>query len=295
MKAHLKENELNALINLLDDPDEEVYRHVTDRLIALGTAIIPSLEMAWEKTFDPNLHYRLEELIHLIQFETLLKELKRWAKKRQDNLLEAAILIARYQYPDVNTAKIQAQIDKIGKEIWLEMNYNLTPLEQVNVFNHVVFQLNGFTGNTANIHDPQNAYLNVMLETKKGNPVSLAMLYLILANKIKMPVYGINLPQHFVLSFHKDLLETDEPEQKIRSSLLFYINPFNKGIIFSRDDITLFLKKLNITPRQSHYLPCTNRDIVLALISSLQHSYELSGLGDKVQELTRMKEVVADT
>jgi hypothetical protein len=92
LKTHLKENELNALINLLDDPDEEVYRHVTDRLIALGTSIIPSLEVAWEKTFDPNLHYRLEELIHLIQFETLLKELKRWAKKRQDNL-------ARSSYP----------------------------------------------------------------------------------------------------------------------------------------------------------------------------------------------------
>ena len=294
MKAHLKENGLNALINLLDDPDEEVYRHVSDKLIALGTSIIPSLEIAWEKTFDPNLHYRLEELIHLIQFETLLKELKRWAKKRQDNLLEAAILVARYQYPDVNTAKINAQIEKINREIWLEMNYDLTPLEQVNVFNHVLFQLNGFAGNTSNIHDPQNAYLNIMLETKKGNPVSLSMLYLILANKIKMPVYAINLPQHFVLSFHKDLLEADEPEQKIRSSLLFYINPFNKGIIFSRDDITLYLKKMNITPRQSHYLPCSNRDIVLSLIISLMHSYELAGLGDKVQELMRMRDVVAD-
>ena len=232
MKAHLKENELSALINLLDDPDEEVYRHVTDRLIALGTAIIPSLEAAWEKTFDPNLHYRLEELIHLIQFETLLKDLKRWTKKEQNNLLEAAILVSRYQYPDLNVAKINAQIEKISRDIWLEMNYNLTPLEQVNVFNHVMYQLNGFAGNTTNIHDPQNAYLNIMLETKKGNPVSLSILYLILADKIKMPVYGINLPQHFVLSFHKDIIDPDESEQRIKSSLLFYINPFNKGIIF---------------------------------------------------------------
>ena len=294
MKEHLKENELSALINLLDDPDEEVYRHVTDRLISLGTAIIPSLENAWEKTFDPNLHYRLEELIHLIQFETLLKDLKRWAKKRQDNLLEGAILISRYQYPDLSAAKIQAQLDHISKDIWLEMNYNLTPLEQVNVFNHVLYQLNGFSGNTANIHDPQNSYLNILLETKKGNPVSLSILYLILADKIKMPVYGINLPQHFVLSFHKDLIDPDESEQKIRSGILFYINPFNKGIIFSRDDITLFLKKLNVTPRQSHYLPCSNHDIVVSLVNSLIHSYELSGLGDKVKELVRMREVITE-
>ncbi|MBX7109195.1 MAG: transglutaminase-like domain-containing protein [Chitinophagales bacterium] len=294
MKSHLKENELSALINLLDDPDEEVYRHVTDRLIALGTAIIPSLEAAWEKTFNPDLHYRLEELIHLIQFETVVKDLKRWVKKRQDNLLEAAIIIARYQYPDLSIAKINAQIEKLSKEIWLEMNYNLTPLEQVNVFNHVLFQLNGFSGNTSNIHDPQNAYLNILLETKKGNPVSLSLLYLILADKIKMPVYGINLPQHFVLSFHKDLMEPDETEQKVKSSLLFYINPFNKGIIFSRDDITMFLKKLNITPKPSHYLPCTNLETILALVNSILHDYELAGVADKVMELTKMKEVLTE-
>lgn len=290
----LKENELSALINLLDDPDEEVYRHVTNRLIELGTSIIPSLEEAWEKTFDPNLHYRLEELIHLIQFETLLQDLKHWARKRQNNLLEGALLVTRYQYPDLNTEKIHAHIDKLSKEIWLEMNYDLTPLEQVNVFNHVLFQLNGFTGNTSNIHDPQNSYLNIMLETKKGNPVSLSILYLVLAAKIKMPVYGINLPQHFVLSFHKDLIDQDESDQKIKSSLLFYINPFNKGIIFSRDDITMFLKKLNITPKQSHYLPCGNHEILISLISSLIHSYELAGLGDKVNELIRMRDVIAE-
>lgn len=294
MKEHLKENELSALINLLDDPDEEVYRHVTDRLISLGTAIIPSLEEAWEKTFDPNLHFRLEELIHLIQFETLLKDLKRWTKKRSDNLLEGAILVSRYQYPDLSVSKINAHIERISKEIWLEMNYNLTPLEQVNVFNHVMYQLNGFSGNTTNIHDPQNSYLNVLLDSKKGNPVSLSILYLILADKIKMPVYGINLPQHFVLSFHKEIIEPDESEQKIRSSILFYINPFNKGIIFSRDDITLFLKKLNLTPKQSHYLPCSNPDIIVSLLNSLIHSYELAGLGDKVIELGRMKEVILD-
>jgi hypothetical protein len=292
LKEHLKENELSALINLLDDPDKEVYRHVTDRLIALGTSIIPSLENAWEKTFDPNLHYRLEELIHLIQFETLMEELKRWGQKDQGDLLEGAMLISRYQYPDLSVSKIRAQIDRISKEIWLEMNYDLTPLEQVNVFNHVMYQLKGFSGNTANIHDPQNSYLNILLDSKKGNSISLSILYLILADKIKMPVYGINLPQHFVLSFHKDLIEPDESEQKIRSSILFYINPFNKGIIFSRDDITLFLKKLNLTPDKSHYLPCTNRHIIITLINSLIHSYELAGLADKVAELGRLKEVV---
>jgi hypothetical protein len=287
------QNALAALINLLDDPDEEVYRHVTDVLISMGTSVIPSLEEAWERTFDPNLHYRLEELIHIIQFETLLLEMTEWVNNNSGDLLQGALLVSKYQYPDLDMAAVSGKIDRLIKEIWLEMNYNLTPLEQVNVFNHVVYTLNSFSGNTSNIHDPQNSYLNILLETKKGNPVSLSVLYLILASRIKMPVYGINLPQHFVLSFHKDLITENDTQQKIKSGILFYVNPFNKGIIFSRDDITLFLKKLNITPKATHYLPCSNPDIIVALINSLIHSYELAGVGDKVLELTRLKEAIS--
>ncbi len=284
--------EISALIHLLDDPDEEVFRHVTDRLISLGTSVIPSLEDAWEKAFDPNLHYRLEELIHVIQFENLLHDLAIWTKKKSDDLFEGAMLISRYQYPDLDEFQIKEQIDRMSREIWQEMNYQLKPLEQVNVFNHVLFTLNGFSGNTQNIHDPQNHYLKHVLESKKGNPVSLAILYLILAEKIRMPVYGIILPQHCVLSFHKDYVLEDDPEQLIKSSILFYINPFNKGIIFNRDDITLFLKKLNVPAMPSHYLPSNNREIISALINSLMISYELAGVMEKVKELTRLKEVI---
>jgi len=294
LKERIPRNELSALIHLLDDPDEEVYRHVTDRLISLGTEVIPSLEDAWGKTFDPNLHFRLEELIHLIQYENLLKDLSGWAKSRSDDLMEGAVIVSRYQYPDLDEFALKEQIDRMSREIWQEMNYSLTPLEQVNVFNHVLFTLNGFAGNTQNIHDPQNHYLKHVLESKKGNPVSLSILYLILAEKIRMPVYGVHLPQHFILSFHKDYVLEGDSEQRVKNSILFYVNPFNKGIIFNRDDITMFLKKLNIAAKPSHYLPCSNKEIILALLNSLMVSYELAGVAEKVKELTRLKEAIGD-
>src|SRR6185295_16196225 len=224
----------------------------------------------------------------------LLKDLSQWVKKRSDDLFEGAVLISRYQYPDLDEFSIKEQIDRMSREIWSEMDYTLTPLEQVNVFNHVVFTLNGFSGNTQNIHDPQNNYLKYVLESKKGNPVSLSILYLILAEKIRMPVYGVILPQHCVLSFHKDYVLEGDAEQRIRNSVLFYINPFNKGIIFNRDDITMFLKKLNITPKPSHYLPCNNKEIITALINSLMVSDELAGVPEEVKELIRLKEVITE-
>ena len=103
------------------------------------------------------------------------------------------------------------------------------------------------------------------------------------------------MPQHFVLSFHKDSLTENDSQAWIKNSILFYVNPFNKGIIFNRDDISIFLKKLNITPKPTHYLPSGNKEILTALINSLMVSYELAGVQDKIKELTRMKEAILDT
>lgn len=292
MKELLPDNELNALIHLLDDPDQEVYQHVTDKLISLGTSVIPTLETVWEKTFDPNLHYRLEELIHLIQFETLLKSARRWTNKKEPSLLEGSLLLSRFQYPDQDETAIKNFVQRLSDQIAVEMSYHLPPLEQVNIFNHVLFTLNGFSGNTQNIHDPQNHFLKYLIESRKGNPVSLSILYLILAEKIKMPVYGVILPQHFVLSFHKDFLTESDSQAWIKNSILFYINPFNKGIIFNRDDISIFLKKLNVEPKPTHYLPSPNREIILTLIQSLMVSYELAGVQEKIRELNRLKEAI---
>jgi len=284
--------QLTSLIHLLDDPDEEVYRHVTDKLISFGTEVIPSLEEAWEKSFDPDLHWRLEELIHIIQFETLVKETAEWSRKKSPDILEGAILISKYQYPDLDVFKVHQQLDNLSYEIAREMNYNTTPLEKVNVFNHVLFTLNGFAGNSEKLYDPQNHYLNYVLESKKGNPVSLAILYMILAQKLEMNVYGVKLPQHFVLSLHKNPIDDFRSEQEVRSSFVFYISPFNKGIIFNRDEVSLYLRKMNIDPEAKHFLPSDNRAVIATLVQSLIACYEYGNETEKVNELTRVMEAI---
>lgn len=285
----MERKELEALITLLDDPDQEIFTHVFSQLSSIGSDVIPVLEDVWEKTFDPVLHQRIEDLIHGIQFDQLRKELQHWAKYNSDNLLNGALIISRYQYPDFSRLDVMDKIEKLKRDIWLEMNYNLTPLEQVNVFNHVLYGINGFGANTLNIQDPQNSFFNKLIETKKGNPISLGILYLILAEQMRMPVYGVNLPQHFVLSYHKNFISDADSDAAIRSSVMFYINPFNKGIIFSREDINMFLKKLNIESKTEYFIPCSNVSIIKVLINSLIHSFEASGSVEKVNELVKLR------
>jgi regulator of sirC expression with transglutaminase-like and TPR domain len=172
------------------------------------------------------------------------------------------------------------------------MNYNLTPLEQVNVFNHVLYGLNDFRANSQEFHDPNNCYINNLLESRKGNPISMGILYLVLASHLQMPVYGVDLPQHFILSYHNHLLQTEDNEHDVRSSILFYINAFNKGIIFSRDDITQFLVHTNHEPQPDNYIPCSNVQVIRSLINHLISCYEISGSAEQVNDLIKMKAVL---
>ncbi len=287
------QNELNALVHLLDDPDQEVNKMVISKLISLGPEIIPSLEEHWEKSPDVMVNKKIEEVIHIIHSDTLKTDLNDWAKNHSDDLLQGAILVAKHLFHDIPVLKIQNQVEKLKKDIWLEMNYNLTPLEQVNVFNHVFYSLNGFRGTENDGINPAYCYINHLLETKKGNPISLGILYLVIANQLQMPVYGVDLPQHFILSYHNHQIQQDQSEQEIRSDIIFYVNPLNKGMIFSREDITHYLHKLEVKPNPSHFSPCSNLQVIRLLINYLIHGYELQNENDKVLELKELLQIIS--
>jgi regulator of sirC expression with transglutaminase-like and TPR domain len=284
MEQQLNDSEIKALISLLDDSDKDVYTHIEERLISLGKEVIPILEDAWSGAFDAVMQQRIEHIVHKIQFDTLVEDLKLWIHTGDHDLLAGAILIARYQYPDLDIDKIYEQIANIKKDVWLEINENLTALEIVNVLNHIFFTNYGFSGNTQNYHAPQNSFINVVLESKKGNPLALSIIYEVIAQSLSLPIYGVNLPEHFILAF---MDETDLENPDV-AKVLFYINAFSKGTVFGKADIDQFVKRLNLEPESSHYLPCTNRDMIQRMLRNLSNSYSKLGDTEKVDELNEM-------
>ena len=284
MDTSINNNEVKALISLLDDNDKEVYTHIQEKLISLGREVIPFLEDAWSHAFDAVLQQRIEGIVHRIQFENLLENLKLWIHTNDDNLFDGALLVARYQYPDMDVTRIQEQVNQIKKEIWLELNENLTALEIINIINHILFTNHNFSGNTANYHAPQNSFINIVLESKKGNPLALGIVYLSIAEMLGLPIYGVNLPEHFVLAF----CGNDEYGQVNKKNVLFYINPFSKGTVFGKSDIDVFVNRLNLEPQDSYYYPCSNKAMILRMIRNLSYSYQKLGDTDKVDELAQM-------
>lgn len=282
------DSELKALISLLDDPDNEVYSHVSGKLTSYGPQIIPKLEVAWEETLDNILQERIEQIIHQIQLDDLKKEFERWLKHDKNDLYKGAVLVAKYQYPELDEVKLKTDIDHIRRAIWLEMNYHLTPFEQVNVFNHVFYTLMGFTGKTPDKPDINSFYLNNVVESKRGNSLSLGLLYLIIAQDLDMPVYGVDLPKHFVLSFTKDFMETLDEDADLRDQVIFYINALNKGTIFTRNEITLFLKKMNLEPQSDYFIPRRNNEVIKILLQNMVHTFREDNQETKAKELEEL-------
>ena len=272
---------LDALISLMDEPDENAYLKIREQVYGFGKEALPFLEKAVEQTFDALMQQRITAIMQSIRQENLYRDLLDWVRLGSSDLMRGYMLITRSQYPEIEEETIQTRIEKMRMDMWLEMNNNLTALENIKVMNHILFDVNKFEGNKVNLNAPQNQYLNTLLETRRGSPLSLGMLYIILASKLNLPVYGVNLPQHFILAY---LTEPGLNEPK-EEDVLFYINPFNKGAVFTRREIELFLRQMKIEPDKNFFTPCSNIDIIERLINVLIYTYEQLGYPEKIMDL----------
>ena len=257
---------------LLDDEDQEVVTHVEEKIMSVGTGVIPLLEQEWETTFNPIIQGKIEDLVHELQFELLKERFLDWKDEGATNLLEGLWIVATYLYPDIELEELNVELEQLFHELWRHMEDEMTPYDRVKVFNEIFFNKFKFRANTKNFHSPANSMINSVLETKKGNPISLCSLYLILAQKMELPIYGVNLPNLFILTY-----QVGEES--------FYINVFNRGLIFTRADIDNYLENLQLEKKELFYEPCSNLDIVLRALRNLIVSFEKLGDYHKADEI----------
>lgn len=283
----MKNNELNALISLMDEPDLDMYGHIEQRIFSYGIEAIPILEDAWDGSSDNEVQHRIESIIHHIQFEHIFNELSTWKKNPKRDLLKGFIIIAQYQYPDLNEKLIIDKVGQIIQDVWLELNSKLTPLEKTKVLNHIFFDVHGFKGNKKDIHAPTNSFINIILENKRANPISLSILYMVIAQSLKIPVYGINLPQNFIMAYMGGMIN-DLSLVKSRD-VQFYLNAFNKGAVFTKKEIELFLRQINLEEEEKYFLPCDDLTIIRRVLNNLIFSFEHNGNKEKAQELKKLQ------
>jgi regulator of sirC expression with transglutaminase-like and TPR domain len=211
-------------------------------------------------------------MIHHLHFSELAADFDKW-KTQKGSLLEGALLVARYHYPDLQSQQVEKDLEKLRRNIWLELNNYLTPFEQINVVNSIFFSYYKLKGKEIAYNEPENFFINKTLESKKGNAISIGILYLVLCQLLDIPVRAINIPKQFLLGYVDTQHALVHPYAHNSEKIKFYIDPLN-GQIYTHKDVENYFKRIAVPPTTSYFRELGNLRIIQFLLQELSNCFD---------------------
>ncbi len=259
----MNDSKLKALINLLDDPDENVYTRVHNKIINAGDEAIPFLEARYGLDNNPLMNKRLENLMENLRNHGFNQGFTNWWQNEdRDSLLKGLFYVNSLYYPDTAFEEFKEQVDKIKNKIWLELSDNLTGFEAIKIINRNLFILLGFGVLSAKDVKEKSGYFpeNLFLY-KKVSPFPFVGMYCLLANSLDLPVYPVYLPGLILMAYqNQDVARAAYGEST--TGVLFYINPYDSGSFLGRKILEYIVKQRNIEAKKKHYSTIDNKEFI---------------------------------
>jgi regulator of sirC expression with transglutaminase-like and TPR domain len=271
----LSESQRAALLNLLADEDRSVYHTVRQTILSYGPQTTEWLR-PHVLSSDPALRRRTHEIV--LHFERQAGDnrfLGFCLKHGEDlDLEQAAWLLAQTRYPEINCEAYQALLDHHALTLKERLGPGQDPKEILRTINHYLFVELGFSGNEENYYDPENSYLNRVMDRRMGNPINLCLIYVLLARRLRLPITGIGMPGHFVCRYQSTATE-------------IYIDPFNRGKFLTKADCVQYLVHGNYSIRDEYLTPVNPRRMLLRICGNLHQIYLHLGQSEETTRLQR--------
>lgn len=281
MSEASSKKEIESLIFLLDDPDPEVQTGVQKRFKEIGEHAVPLLDQFRNETVQSSEKEFISEIIYEITFNNVLDEFSGIVEQGISNRrqLEYALLtLSKFGNPTLRVQEYQKKLDKLSSYIGSEIAYTPSISEKMQILLQYVFRELRFRGGSEEYHHPDNAYLDRVIDRRKGLPIMLSTIVMFLGRRLNLPFYGVNMPVHFMLMYkthNQDIL----------------IDPFDGGTIVTYNQCCYFLKKNGIEPRQEHLEKADESDILVRCIRNLKHSYTKIGNEQRVAGLQKLLQI----
>ena len=280
---------IEALIRLLEDPNNQVFEQVKNELVKIGDDALSSLENAAQKnSFGDEFNERVVSLINEIQRNVLKDELIQWINSEEKDLLLGSIIVSKHHDTYLEDSLVYDAIQSLRRAIWLEFNDYQTSFEQIKIFNRIFFGVFQFKCLNKETYSPDVIDISKVLESKQGAPLTIGLIYSIIAQSLDLPVYGVNLPNSFVLAFMDYNQSNFIINQQNDFGVLFYINPKALGDILDAREIDAFLSSRNLNPNRSHFEPCSNSSLIKRMIEDLMISFQHIGDVRKASDLNEL-------
>lgn len=267
--------EIAALITLLDDPDATVQESIRTRLRTIGRAALPYLREAEADAPQP-LRSLLREVIHDLHFTHIQQAWQAIMEVPFVNLERGAFVLARYRFPDLNVQAYQRQLDDFAEAVQPRIEA-AEGVERAFVLAQYFTEELGFTGNRAHYYDPNNSFLSWVIDHRQGIPISLSVVFLLIARRLGLPIFGVNMPAHFLVKYDDG---TDE----------LYLDLFQGGQPVGKSECVQFLMKAGIKPRAQYFTAAANQKILLRMVRNLIGTAHQT---DQTQALQDFKQLLA--
>jgi regulator of sirC expression with transglutaminase-like and TPR domain len=272
---------LLALVSLLSDENPRVVAEARRALREFGALALPSLDLAVAGA-DAKLRSRARLARDEVRMALLESELLQLAKRldRDPGALEqGCILLARTRDPDLDPTAIRAALDAMADDLGSRLDDVRSPKVVVATMTRLLAQELGFQGNQRNYYDPDNSYLDKVLQRRTGIPISLSAVYLFVARRLQIPLAGIGMPGHFLL-------------RHAQADPMLFIDPFGGGRILTEADCLRYLDEGEFGYDPSYLLPMTDGTILLRMIRNLLIIYRNRGDPQRRDVLQRLKRVL---
>lgn len=259
----------------MGDEDAGVYETVLAKLLSFGPEIVDWLK-PYTLSDEALLRRRAQRIIQSFERKYADEEFLSFCVTRGEDLpLEQGVwLLAKTQYPDINVAAYEALLDAYASTLRTRINFTGTADEILDNFNRYLFEELNFKPNEANYYDPDNSYLNRVLDKRTGNPISLCTVYLLVGRRLKLPVTGIGLPGHFVCRYQSSTAEV-------------YVDAFNRGKLLTKADCIKYLLHTHHGLEEGYLAPVTPRRILLRMCANLHQIYLHNELAEETSRFQR--------
>lgn len=271
---------VKSLIYLLDDEDDSIYSVAKKHLLSAGESALPVLE-DYLQIEDSLIQRRIREVYETISHTTFKEQLRSFCERHKADLdlEEGSFLIAKYAYPNVDMRIYFDLLNFFASEFQSRLDASDAPEEIAVKIGNYFSREKGFSGNDADYYNTDNHYINKVIETKKGVPIVLSVIYMLVLRKLNFPVYGIGMPGHFIIRYD------------FGTNSLF-ADPFNGGKIVSIADCKKSLIRLGYSYKKEYLEPVSNRQILERMLRNLVLVFEKQNQPKKMESLLQCIDIL---
>ena len=271
---------VKSLIYLLDDEDDSIYSIAKEHLLLTGERALPVLESCLQAD-DSLMQHRIREIYETISLATFIEQMRSFCEKHKSDidLEEGSFLIAKQAYPNVDMHIYSDLLNFFAAEFQSRLDSSDSPEEIAAIIGNYFTHEKGFSGSEADYYNTDNHYINKVIETKRGVPIALSVIYILVLRRLNFPVQGIGMPGHFIVRY------------EFGTKFLF-ADPFHGGNILSLDDCKDSLAKLGYPFKDEYLEPVTNRQILERMLRNLVLVFEKQNQSVKMQALLQCIDIL---